>query len=96
MEDVEEIVSTLKTWKTGAGGVLIKILKDFKKSLFKLVSDVINSSFSPGTFPEIIKQAKVIPIFRKGGQRNCNHHRPISLLPKISKIIEKLKKLPRN
>ena len=82
MEDVEEIVSTLKTWKTGAGGVLIKILKDFKKFLFKLVSDVINSSFSPGTFPEIIKQARLCLSLKKEASETATITDPYPFYPK--------------
>ena len=90
-EDVEDILSTLKTNKTaGPGSVPTRILKDFKKSLSKPISDLTTLSFSSGTFPEILKQAEVIPIFKKGNQQNCNDYRPISLLSNISKIIEKL------
>ena len=43
-----------------------------------------------GFFPEIQKTAKVIPIFKKGDQQDCNNYRPISLLSNVGKIIEKL------
>ena len=87
-EDVEDILRTLKTYKTaGPGSVPTRILKDFKKCLFKPISELINLSFSLGTFPEIPKQAKVIPIFKKRDQQNCNNHGPISLLSNISKAI---------
>ena len=49
-EDVEDILSTLKTNKT-AGSVPTRILKDFKKCLSKPISDLINLSFSLSTFP---------------------------------------------
>ena len=56
----------------------------------KLISGLINLSFSSVAFSEILKQDKVIPIFKKGDQKNCNNYRPISRLSNISKIIEKL------
>ena len=37
-----------------------------------------------------LKQAKIILILKNGEQQNCDKYRPISLLPNISKIIEKL------
>ena len=55
-EDIEDILSTLKTNKiAGPGSVPTRILKDFKKCLSKPISDLINLSFSSGTFPEILK-----------------------------------------
>ena len=51
---------------------------------------LINLSSSIGLFPKILKQAKIIPIFKKGDQQDCSNYRPISLLSNISKIIEKL------
>ena len=90
-EDVEDILSALKTNKTaGPRSVSTRILRDFKKCLSKPISHLINLSFSTGTFPEILKQAKVIVIFKKRDQQNCNNYRPISFLSNISKIIEKL------
>ena len=58
--------------------------------LLKQLTNLINLSFSTGLFPKILKQAKIIPIFKKGDQQDCNNYRPISLLSNISKIIEKL------
>ena len=90
-EDVEDILSTLRTNKTaGPGGVPIRILKDFKKCLSRPISSLIALSFSSGTFPEILKQVKGSPIFKKGDLQNCNNYRPMSLLSNISKIIAKL------
>ena len=54
------------------------------------MANLINLSFSTGLFPKILKQAKIIPIFKKGDQQDCNNYRPILLLSNISKIIEKL------
>ena len=62
----------------------------FKKILYSPLSEIINLSFSHGIFPDKLKIAKVIPIFKKGDQLECNNYRPISLLSNISKVFEKL------
>ena len=47
-------------------------------------------SFSSGSFPSILKTAKVVPVFKKGSKLDCCNYRPISLLSNVEKILEKL------
>ena len=51
---------------------------------------LINTSFESGQFPSQMKVANVIPIPKKDDKTILNNYRPISLLPNISKIVEKL------
>ena len=50
----------------------------------------IEFMFSQGVFPNILKIAKIIPIFKSGEKSLIENYRPISLLPVFSKVIEKL------
>ena len=43
-----------------------------------------------GIFPERMKIAKVIPIFKSGKKDYFTNYRPVSLIPQFSKILEKL------
>ena len=54
------------------------------------LSVLINESFLTGIFPEQLKIAKVIPIFKKGLKTKKSNYRPISLLSNFSKIFEKV------
>ena len=51
---------------------------------------IINMSFQQGVFPDQMKTAKVIPIYKEGAKTDVGNYRPISLLTSFSKIYEKL------
>ena len=46
--------------------------------------------FNNGLFPEVLKVCEVIPIYKSGDKTKVNNYRPISLLPSLSKVMEKL------
>ena len=52
--------------------------------------DCINSSFVTGIFPANMKEAEVIPLYKKKARDDPTNYRPVSLLNSISKIIEKI------
>ena len=51
---------------------------------------LFNNSLSEGIFPERFKTAKIIPIFKSGHSNSTAIYRPISMLPFLSKMFEKL------
>ena len=80
----------MKTNKaSGPNSIPTNILKLFKKEFSKPLSDMINMSFNQGGFPNILKGANVIPLYKNSDKLDCNNYRPISLLSSISKISEK-------
>ena len=62
------------------------------------LSDVIDINFSSGIFPNLMKLAKGVRVYYKKDDKQqlqqlvvgCNNYIPISLLPNLSKIFEKL------
>ena len=91
-EEVEDTISSFYLNKAlGPNSVPMKILKDLKKELSKPLTILINLTFSLGILLNCLKIAKVIPVFKKVDQQECNSYRPTSLLSNnISKLIEKL------
>uniref|UniRef100_A0A3B5QAJ9 Reverse transcriptase domain-containing protein n=1 Tax=Xiphophorus maculatus TaxID=8083 RepID=A0A3B5QAJ9_XIPMA len=72
--------------------------KDINMSLIKQIIDdvadpltyICNLSFISGTFPNAMKIAKVIPLFKSGDKNIISNYRPVSLLCQFSKILEKV------
>ena len=50
----------------------------------------MNQMITTGIFPNAFKVAKIIPIFKKCNSSLLVNYRPISLLPTISKIFERV------
>ena len=65
-------------------------LKRITTSIIKPLTIAINQVLNNGIFPDKLKIAKVVPIFKSGDCALTNNYRPISLLPVISKVIEKI------
>ena len=75
---------------SGCDGISSKLLKVIAPAIIKPLTLLINQVLNTGTFPDKLKIAKVIPIFKKGDPSLFENYRPISLLPAISKVLEKI------
>ena len=58
-----------------------KIIKSSPYNILIALSHIFNLSLKEGVFPNKMKIAKVIPIFKEGKKTNVENYRPISLLP---------------
>ena len=59
-------------------------------SIAKPLAHIFNLSFSCGVFPDHMKIAKIISIFKNGQKTEFTNYRPISILSQFSKLLEKL------
>ena len=75
---------------SGHDGISNKLLKSIKCSVSKSLTIIINQMITTGIFPDAFKVSKVTPIFKKGDCSLMSNYRPISLLPTISKIFERV------
>ena len=89
--DTIAIISSFKS-KAGSGhdDVSSKLVKDLKYALSFPLSVILNNSLTMGLVPNMAKLAKIIPIYKAKDKKNISNYRPISLLPAISKILEKV------
>ena len=66
------------------------LLKEISPIIAEPLSLIINQSLSTGIFPSKLKIAKVIPLHKKNEKDLLDNYRPISLLPSISKVFERI------
>ena len=88
-EEISDLIQTLSSNKS-TRTVSSSILKKIKNEISIPLLAIINNSFENRIFLNLLKSAKVIPVFKNGSRLSCNNSRPISLLSNIGKIIEKL------
>ena len=76
----------------GFDGISSHLLHNIEIYLVKPLTLLAKQTLNSGIFPEKLKIAKVIPIFKKGDSTQFTNYRQISLLPVISKvgILEKI------
>ena len=92
--DETEIINLVKTWgnKTSLDchNFNMSLIKKVIQPIAKPLEHIFNLSFNTGTFPDLMKVAKVKPLFKSGKTNTFTNYRPVSLLPQFSKILEKL------
>ena len=90
-EEILQLLKQIKNSKScGPTSIQNSLLKNHKDFFSTILATLINKSFLEGTFPELLKYANVIPIYKKKDKHLCENYRPISLLSNIGKIYEKV------
>lgn len=90
-QEIEKIVNNLDDKKAfGYDNIHPKLLKISKDFIVEPLTYIINKSLMEGIFPDNLKIAKVVPIFKSGDKFLSGNYRPISLLPVLSKIFERV------
>ena len=75
---------------TGLDGVSNKLLKFAAHIVAPSLTEIFTTSINTGIFPTEWKIARVTPIFKKGKKNDLNNYRPISVIPTVAKILEKI------
>ena len=67
-----------------------KILKLIAPALLPFLAHLFNLCLSQGVFPSPFKKAIVVPVYKNGNPLEFTNYRPISLLPVLSKVLERI------
>ena len=91
VSEIKKIISKLEIKKAcGYDSITNNVLKNTCHVTSLFFVNFFNACVKQGSFPNIYKIAKVIPLFKGGYKESVNCYRPISLLPAFGKLIEKL------
>ena len=92
--DVNTIILVIKhlnnTRSTGVDNISLKYIRDGLFSIAYYITCIINTSLVTGIVPTVWKHALVIPLHKEGDVNDVNNYRPISKLPILSKVLEKI------
>ena len=81
-------VHTKTKYSYGYDGISSALLKIIINEITPSLTLIINQCLTTGIFPDKLKIGKIIPVYKKGNDKLIDNHRPISLLPTISRIFE--------
>lgn len=87
---IEDIIKSLNPVGGGIDKISTNIILRTYKSCLHHLTYFFNLCLQTATFPDRLKIALVVPIFKSGEKNKFTNYRPISLLPVFSKILEKL------
>ena len=90
MEIIKIIHDLKNSSSSDYNGIPVKVIKQCSTELSHILTYINNQSMSDGIFPDQLKIAKVTPIHKAGDIKCLANYRPISVLPALSKISEKL------
>ena len=67
-----------------------KLIKNVISEISSPLAHIFTLSFRHGIFPDRFKISRTCPVFKSGDKDNMSNYRPISCLPVLSKLIEKI------
>ena len=89
--EVSRVLNSLKSRKTGGlSQIPAFIYQILEPLILNPLTHIINLSLRNNQFPDVWKNALVIPIFKSGAKYQASNYRPISFLPILSKVLEKI------
>lgn len=88
--DIVESVVALKSNATGEDGIPLRFVKIILPHLLRPLTHIINYCLASSTFPDNWKAARIIPVAKKSLPSLPSDYRPISILPTLSKVFEKI------
>lgn len=88
--DVKKSIESIVSNAVGVDGISRNMIVPILDIILPVISHLLNYSVTYGVFPSIWKDAQIIPLPKKLNPRSFSEYRPISILPFLSKVLERL------
>ena len=88
--EIDKIILNFRESSAGWDELKPTVIKSIRHCISLPLRHICNLSFRTGIFPDELKIANVVPIFKSGDEMIFSNYRPVSVLPVFSKIIERL------
>ena len=91
VQDIRDAMGKIKTSKSlGSDNISSYFIKLATPYIENALVFMFNTSLETSQFPDCWKYARITPIFKEGDRAERSNYRPISVLPVISRLFEKL------
>ena len=90
MQVIKALKKLINSKATGIHGIPNKALKDTAEIIAPSLTNIFNFSVTTKVFPDDLKVGKVAPAYKSGDRDNLNNYRPISVLPTVARVFEKI------
>ena len=90
VNEIQSVISSFSNSAAGFDEIPASIMKQLVNYYAEPLTQMINQSILQGYFPEELKLAKVLPIYKSENEQLVQNYRPISILPFFSKVFEKI------
>ena len=91
LDEIHRSIADLKIGKaSGIDELSAEFLKLSALAVVPFLQKSINQTFSQAEFPDCLKIGKLIPLFKSGSKTDVGNFRSVSLLPVLSKVLEKI------
>jgi len=90
-DEINEIILSLNNSSSNPGdGITTLVIKQCRSVLAPIICDLVNLSLVSGIVPNDLKKSRVTIIFKSGDRTLPGNYRPKSILPVLSKILERV------
>ena len=90
-DDILKIIRFLNiNMAHGHGDISIRVIKICDKAILEPLSKIYKNCIDTGVFSDSWKKSSIVPVHKKGDKQLLENYRPVSLLPVLGKVFEKI------